>query len=271
MKTCPYCHKKIDSSAKFCTECGARLPDESTVNREDAALAANAVFASGAEMRKARLATSVAPEELISGRAYNAIIVGILLWGLLVNVLLCTYAYEFVLRFPPLLFLVLYLVCCFSGIMMAAKSKNPGISFLGYNLVVVPFGLVIAVFVQDYGGIGAEVVRDAFVYTMLITFGMAALSVIAPGFFDKIGGALLGCLIGLILCELVLLLFRVNQYVTDWIAAGLFSLYIGYDIHRSQQFPKTADNAVDCALDIYLDVANLFIRLLSILGRKNND
>ena len=61
-----------------------------------------------------------------------------------------------------------------------------------------------------------------------------------------------------------------NQVVTDWIAAGLFSLYIGYDIYRSQQFAKTVDNAVDCALDIYLDVANLFIRLLQILGHRKD-
>ena len=58
--------------------------------------------------------------------------------------------------------------------------------------------------------------------------------------------------------------------VTDWIAAGLFSLYIGFDLYRSQQFPKTLDNAVDCALDIYLDIANLFIRLLRVMSRRRN-
>ncbi len=79
-----------------------------------------------------------------------------------------------------------------------------------------------------------------------------------------------GCLIGLLVCEVVLLIFRVDQVVTDWIAAGLFSLYIGYDIYRSQQFPMTVDNAVDSALDIYLDIANLFIRLLSIMGRRKD-
>ena len=65
---------------------------------------------------------------------------------------------------------------------------------------------------------------------------------------------------------MVLLIFHVRQQVTDWIAAGLFSLYIGYDIYRSQQYPKTLDNAVDSALDIYMDIANLFMRILSILG-----
>nr|MCR5618576.1 Bax inhibitor-1 family protein [Lachnospiraceae bacterium] len=51
-----------------------------------------------------------------------------------------------------------------------------------------------------------------------------------------------------------------------WIGAALFSGYIGYDFWRAQQFPKTLDNAVDCAVDIYLDIINLFLRILRILA-----
>ena len=68
----------------------------------------------------------------------------------------------------------------------------------------------------------------------------------------------------------MLAIFHVQQQVTDWIVAGLFSLYIGYDIYRSQQYPKTVDNAIDSALDIYMDLANLFIRLLSILAKRDD-
>ena len=68
---------------------------------------------------------------------------------------------------------------------------------------------------------------------------------------------------------MLLILGRV-QTVTSWIAAGVFSLYIGYDVYRSQQFPKTVDNAVDCALDIYMDIANLFLRILQILGKRKD-
>ena len=129
---------------------------------------------------------------------------------------------------------------------------------------------MIAMAVNIYGGISSSVVRDAFLYTLLISLGMVALSMIVPNLFAKLGGALLGCLFGLIICEVALLIFHVDQVVTDWIAAGLFSLYIGYDIYRSQQFPKTVDNAVDSALDIYLDIANLFLRILRIMGKRSN-
>ena len=171
----------------------------------------------------------------------------------------------------PVAFLILYLVLAFGGIFIASKSDNAAISFLGYNMVVVPLGLAISAMVAEYGGIDSQVVKDAFLYTLVVTLAMLGIEMMFPAFFEKLGMALLGCLIALMLCEVVLLLFRVRQNVTDWIASGLFSVYIAYDIHRSQQFPKTLDNAVDCALDIYLDMANLFLRLLRILGSKNNN
>ena len=61
-----------------------------------------------------------------------------------------------------------------------------------------------------------------------------------------------------------------STYYLSSFAAAIFSLYIGYDMYRAQRYPKTADNAVDCAVDIYLDIINLFLRLLRILGRRRN-
>jgi FtsH-binding integral membrane protein len=68
----------------------------------------------------------------------------------------------------------------------------------------------------------------------------------------------------------ILLIFGVRQEWTCWIASALFSFYLGYDIYRSQQYPKTIRNAMASALDIYMDLANIFIRLLEILGKKDN-
>jgi FtsH-binding integral membrane protein len=52
--------------------------------------------------------------------------------------------------------------------------------------------------------------------------------------------------------------------------ALIFCGYIGLDWHRAQQFPKTLNNAVDSAADIYLDVVNLFVRILSITGKRRD-
>ena len=269
---CPYCNSPVQEGSKFCTECGATLNVAAVQQRQQKKqLATNTGLVLGAAAREARRNAIVEEGEIISGRVYNGILLGVLLWGLLVNVVLCYVAGDVVSEIPPIPFTIGYVVLAFGGIFLAGKSTNPWLSFLGYNMVVVPFGLVISSLVAEYIDYGAiDIVRDAFLYTIIIAVGMTGAAMAFPNFFSKLGGALVGCLFGLLLCEVVLLILGRYQSVTDWIAAGIFSLYIGYDVWRSQQFPKTVDNAVDCALDIYLDLANLFVRLLSILAKRDD-
>ena len=268
---CPNCGYENDSGTGYCSSCGTRLVQgKSAVSPQAVKAVTTTGLALGKKARELRLKTPVDPSAIISDRAYNGTIAIVLLWGLMINFLLCRFVGTAILTVNPIVLLVGYLILAFAGTVIAAKSHNPLISFLGYNMVVVPFGLVITLMVEHYGGINSVVVRDAFLYTMLVSVGMMACVMIAPGFFAKLGGAMLGVLIGLVVCEIVLLILGVNQSWIDWIAAGVFSLYIGYDIYRSQQFPKTLDNAVDSALDIYMDIANLFIRILSILGKRND-
>ena len=268
--TCPYCGGETKSGSKFCEECGRPLAQNSQ-KIDTLTNSSQAVFAIGAAAREARLNADYSGVEQLSRRGYNCAIIAVLLWGLIVNVILCATVGDVYRLINPALFLILYLVCSFAGIYIAGRSRNPLVSFLGYNMIVVPFGLTVSTLVEAYGGIGSQVVRDAFIYTALITAGMLCATVAFPEMFKNLGGALLGCLIGLIVCEVVLLILRIDQVVTDWIAAGLFSVYIAYDIHRSQQFTPTLDNAVDCALDIYMDIANLFIRLLRVLSKSKKD
>ena len=201
----------------------------------------------------------------LSVRTYNLVIGLITLYGILANVLICYIIKDKLNDMNPILFIVGYFVLGISGILISSFSKNAGISFLGYNLVVLPVGAVVSMVVSTYvksDSIGQ--VYQAIVYTAIITFVMIVLSIIFPNFFSKIGGFLFMCLIGLIIAEITaLFLFPGTQNIFSWLGAILFALYIGHDHWKAQQFPKTLDNAVDSALDLYLDIINLFLRLLS--------
>ena len=214
------------------------------------------------------------PSAIVSDRAYNGVIVAVLLWGMLVNWLLCKYVGSYTNIFPtmsPVVFIIAYVAVAIIGVIMTNKAKSTAVAFLGYNLVVVPFGLVISTLVESYVTKGqTDVVTLAFLYTMLIAAAILATVIVFPQLFEKIGKALGAVLIGLLLCEVILLIFGVRQTWTSWVASALFSFYLGYDIYRSQQYPKTIRNAMASALDIYMDLANIFIRLLEILGKKDN-
>ena len=222
------------------------------------------------ERKQERLYKQVMENEIVSDRTYNLYLGGVIAYGLLVNIILCNRFSQFMLYVNPIAFYIGYFICVFAGTYISSKSNSPLISFLGYNLVVVPVGLVVSSAVYIYGGISSAVVLQAIIFTAGITIVMICLSILYPEFFSKLGGILLGGLIGLIIVELIFLLFRIPQTITSIFGAVLFSLYIGYDYWKAQQYPKTVDNAVDSALDIYLDVINLFLRILRILGSKSS-
>ena len=229
----------------------------------------------GKKAREARIKEIVDPSKIISKTAYNGVIGFVLLWGLLINYLLCEKVGSFTNLFPnmsPIAFLIGYLVVAIIGMLMTFKSQSPVVSFIGYNLVVIPFGLVISTLVASYVARGqTNAVTQAFLYTLLIAVAMLATAVVFPRAFEKIGPALGIALLGMILCGVIMMLFRRQQPIwMSYAAAGLFSLYLGYDIYRSQQYPRTVKNAIASALDIYMDLANIFIRLLEILGKSDN-
>ena len=263
------CGAETDVGAGRCSSCGSSLNRNSGVPEAAKAVTTTGLMI-GKKARLARINEVVDPKAIISDRAYNGTIVVVLLWGLLINYLLCRFVGTAIFTLNPIVLLIGYLVLAFSGILISARSHHPLISFLGYNMVVIPFGLIITLMVETYGGLNSAVVTQAFLYTLLISTAMMACVMIAPNFFSKIGGVLSMVLIGMIICEVVLLILGVKQYWIDWVVAAIFTLYIGYDISRSQHYPKTLDNAVDSALDIYMDIANLFIRILSILGKRND-
>ena len=222
------------------------------------------------ETRAARMKADYSDAVFLSDRAYNLLMGGVVAYGLVLNYVMCLNMSDFAMRINPLLLLIGYVVCCFAGVIIAMKSDNPVISFIGYNLVCVPIGLVLSIVLQAYGGVNSEVVQQAFLYTLLITGVMVLVSILFPNVFSRLGGFLFAALGGLIIAQFVMMILGVSSIATAWIGAVIFSLYIGYDIYRSQQFPKTADNAVDCALDIYLDIINLFLDILRILGNSRD-
>ena len=206
----------------------------------------------------------------ISVRRYNVVMLLTLLWGFLVNTVMVYYFAIPIMRLlsgvGPLWIFIGYFVLAIAGIAISARSTNPWISFLGYNLLVLPIGVLLCLILP---GIPVAIVTKALLLTGIVTATMTLLGLVAPNVFLGMGRTLFIALIVGILAELVAtFLFHYSGTAFDWLFVVLFSGYIGYDVAKSQIYPKTVDNAVDCALDIYLDIINIFIRLLALLSRK---
>ena len=136
-----------------------------------------------AETRARRLNKAVDPYKEISVRAYNLILIGTVLYGLAINALLCreSIVYFMYERVHPAVFFIVYIVCVIAGVLIANKSDNPVISFLGYNLIVVPMGIVVGEAVI-LGGYSPSVVWHACITTAGMTVIMAAAGLLFPQF-----------------------------------------------------------------------------------------
>jgi FtsH-binding integral membrane protein len=206
-------------------------------------------------------------DALVSDLVYNLTLGLTLCWGFGVNWLMVTNIDpNAIAAINPWVFFIGYFASCFFGIYLFNKSSNPAVSFIGYNFVVVPFGLVINMVVARYD---ADLVAQAMRVTGAVTIGMMCFGSLFPAFFQRIAGALGIALLLVIVVELVeVFVFGIHHGILDWIVVLIFCGYIGYDWARANQIPKTLDNAVDSAAALYMDIINLFLRILRILGSR---
>lgn len=206
-------------------------------------------------------------DTIISAMAYNLAIGLTLCWGFAVNWMMVTHIDpQAISSINPWVFIIGYFASCFFGIYLFNSSTKPAVSFIGYNFVVVPFGLIINLVVSRYD---SALVAEAIRVTGLVTIGMMCLGSMFPDFFKKIVGALTIALLLVIVVELVeVFIFGIHHGIIDWIVVIIFCGYIGYDWGRANQIPKTLDNAIDSAAALYMDIINLFLRILRILGRR---
>ena len=218
------------------------------------------------EMKLKRL-TSTDGTPLTEG-AYNVTIGLTLLWGLLLNVLTAVFLTPYIIQIDYRIILVGYLVLSFGCIAVVFKSHTPAISFLGFTGLAFVMGVLLTFFLTAYS---ASSIYSAFLATGIIVLSMMILSMFFPAFFLSLGRVLLFALIGSIVIELIGgLLLHLPLGIIDYVVVVIFAGYIGYDWAKAQAYPKTMDNAIDSAADIYVDIINIFIRVLSIIGKKDN-
>lgn len=204
----------------------------------------------------------------IGNGLYNFIIGAVLCWGFGLNWLMLKHIpAQSIAQISPLVLVLGYLVSCFLGVWLFTKSDVPIVSFIGYNLVVIPFGFVINLVVSQYD---PALVIDAVRVTGFVTAVMMLLGATFPAFFQRIVGALTIALVAVIIFEMIEIFFLHRHHgVIDWIVVVIFCGYIGYDWGRANAIPRTVDNAIDSAASLYIDIINLFLRILRIMGRRD--
>jgi uncharacterized protein len=201
----------------------------------------------------------------ISDRTFMGSIAGFIGYGLVLTYIMASFFAPVV---PSMGFLigvglVLPIIGCF-----IAMSDNLPLSFIGYNMIVIPIGLCLGPIANLAS---PTIVQDAALITAIITGLMMFAGYTYPNLFKNLGGVLFYSLLGLVVVRILQMFIPALAGLTiiDYIAAGIFSLYIGYDMYRASTVGRTYTNALHIAVSLYLDIINLFLTLVSIFS--NND
>ena len=176
----------------------------------------------------------------LSESRYNLLIGATLTWGFFLNFLIMQFAGPAILN------------------MVISSPASYSTFMIGFLVAYIALVLIVT--------------RAALV-TAIITLIMMIVSTLAPSVFQRMGTGLGVALLGVIVVEsIAMLLFRMNITFIDWIVVGIMCLYIGFDWVRANSVQRTATNAIAAASALYLDIINIFLRVLRILARsRSND
>jgi FtsH-binding integral membrane protein len=164
--------------------------------------------------------------------------------------------------------IILCLAVCILGIFIVHSTDNLIISLIGYAMIAIPLAFPLA---GQLGASTATAIVNAGILTAIITGIMGFLGVTFPNVFSKLGSALFFSLLALIGLRLLSIFIpAINSFgILEYIGAGIFSLYIGYDMWRASTVDRTFKNALDISINLYLDILNLFTHLLAIMGNDD--
>ena len=212
--------------------------------------------------------------ELTESR-YNLTIGLTLAWGFLINFVLVRTLQPRILEMMlygtsggMIVFLIAYFVLVMVGSSMV-RSYSAVKCFIGYNLIALPVGVLVAMATAMYD---PGIVTRAALSTAIVTLVMMIVATAAPSVFQRMAGGLSVALLATIVVEaLGSIFFRSVYTITDWVVVGIMCMYIGYDWVRANSVQRTTTNAIAAASVLYLDIINIFVRLLSILARSRSD
>ena len=235
---------------------------ETTVNAGTAARPAFSAMGSG-------YSTTV-DGAVLADRKYLLTIIGCLVWGFFVNYLICITLGSYMIKTANPSFLYLMVPLQLVSVFMNVFSKRAITKFIAYNLLVIPMGIEIAFVVSLLNVMGAvDAVYMALLGTSMIGAIMFALAYFKTDAFLALGRTLMWVTLAALPAALIMMIFAPAGFAMyDAFFVLLFAFWLGFDISRAMQQPKSVENAITAAYDVYYDLAYILIRLLLIMARN---
>lgn len=211
---------------------------------------------------------------IISRRLYNLLLTGLILASFAImgvcSYMTSTADFQVWLAQNSFVYMIGTMIGSFGGLIamnIGRSRENLTLAFIGYALFTLTFGFTTSLALSYYS---LESISLAFTATagIMVVFGVAGMAF--PAFFTKVAGVGFTALLALVVIEVIVSLMGIQQNVTSMIVVVLFCGFIGYDVYRASVATPTVSNALWFAVELYLDIINVFLRLLQIFGNRDN-
>jgi FtsH-binding integral membrane protein len=210
----------------------------------------------------------------MSVRSYMAAISGFTAVFIMVSMVGASFSYTWTFSdngWLLLLFMLACLVGSIGGGVLAQANDDPMISVIGGTICAGAMGLMIGPFVALYE-LGSVV--QAFVLAAGVVLVTGFIGALLPADLSAWGAPLFGLLLGAIFIQfggIMLAAFGLDMELSftilDWAVLILFCAIMVYDLNMARRLDRTFNNAIDVAVNVFLNFANIFIRILSIMGQ----
>ncbi|KAI5694595.1 hypothetical protein M8J75_001818 [Diaphorina citri] len=174
----------------------------------------------------------------------------------------------FWIAFIAMFVTLICITCCES----VRRSSPMNVIFLGIFTLAESF--LLGVISSRYN---AEYVFYAAVITCVICLALTIFAFQTKIDFTMMGGVLFVCVIVLMIFGIVMIFFhgKVMTLIYASLGAILFSVYLIYDtqlmIGGNHRYSISPEEYIFASLNLYLDVINIFLSILQILGAANSD
>jgi modulator of FtsH protease len=173
----------------------------------------------------------------------------------------------------PFMGFIIFMAIAFGFFYVIEKTKNSGwgvVALLGFTFFM---GLMLSRLLEQvlHFANGTQLIMTAFGGTAAVFGVMATVATVSKRDFSGMSKWLFAGLLVIVVAALanVFLQLPALQLTISVVAIGIFSAYLLYDVQQVINGGET--NYISATLRIYLDVYNIFVNLLSILGILGGD
>lgn len=207
----------------------------------------------------------------LSRRAYHFLTGAIVAASLMIIGLEYTYCLSnpWTIESLNLAFVIACYVVPFAGIIIMALAgrEHLGLMVVGYCMVTLTLGFLMAIVLTEYT---AASIQRAILITAIIAISFATLGFAWPQLFRRIFPICVAALGIMIIIEIVMMFLSIPSGWNDWVVIVIFCGLIGYDFYQAATDEPTVENAIWYACEIYLDLINIFLRVLNITGHSRD-